>query len=529
MEVTLMDYWAKAPMDRDQMALFSPTLDAWIPADHPVRLFDEILSRLDWSSWESHYFRCVGQPPIHPRILAGVILYGMSFGMRSSRSLERACANSIDFLWLTSGRRVDHSTICNFRTKFHRELKDVSRQIGRISMTLGLIRLNQVGLDGTRIRSSNSKRKVFSAKTIEKQLAELDEQIEKMFSEAQDADDRERDLFGSSSTSSLPPKLSDLQKRKEALDKALALEKKIQARRRNRNKVPGHAPRVPVTDPDSATLPNKEGGLAPNYTPTAAVDSHRGFIVDTDVNGDGYESQTTVPTVDRIEETFGKKPVKLLADNAHGTGKNLKELEDRDIEAYIPPQHGVMETDHPAQRDDLTKAVPESDWDKLPRSRQLQNKLDKSAFIYNSAQDCYYCPLGRKMEYVGDLVNQRNSGRVRIRRYLCQSCDDCPLAGACLMGKSKQRSVTHDEFEAPRQVMLKRLKTTAGQEIYGRRQWICETPFALIKNYLKFRQFLLRGLDKVKTEWLWACISFNLSKLVREVIRMRAEFSAMSG
>ena len=100
MEVAVMNYWAKAPMDRNQMALFSPTLDSWIPADHPVRLFDEILSRLDWSSWESHYFGCVGQPPIHPRILASVILYGMSIGMRSSRSFERACANSIDFLWL---------------------------------------------------------------------------------------------------------------------------------------------------------------------------------------------------------------------------------------------------------------------------------------------------------------------------------------------------------------------------------------------------------------------------------------------
>ncbi len=524
-----MDYWAKAPMDRNQIALFSPTLDSWIPEDHPVRLFDEILSRVDWSSWECHYFGCVGQPPIHPRILASVILYGMSLGMRSSRSLERACANSMDYLWLTSGRRIDHSTICNFRTKFRRELKDVFRQIGRISMAMGLIRLNQVGLDGTQIRSNNSKKKVFSAETIEKQLAELNGQIEKMFSEAQDADDKERDLFGSTSTSSLPPKLSDIHKRKEALEKALELEKKIQARRHRHVKVPSKAPRVPVTDPDSAILPNKEGGMAPNYTPTAAVDGHRGFIVDTDVNGDGYESQTTVPTADRIEETFDRKPEKLLADSAHGTGKNLKELEDRDIKAYIPPQNCTTETNDSAQRDDLTKPVPESDWEKLPRKSQLKNKLDKSAFIYNSSKDCYYCPMGCKMEYAGDFVNKRNSRRVRIRKYFCQSCNECPLAGECLIGNSKQRCITHDEFEESRQVMLKRLKTTTGKEIYGHRKWICETPFALIKAYMKFRKFLVRGLEKVKTEWLWVCTSFNLSKLVREIARMRAKFNAMIG
>ena len=375
----MMDYWAKAPMDRNQIALFAPTLDSWIPEDHPVRLFDEILSRLDWSDWESHYFGCVGQPPIRPRILAGVILYGMSIGMRSSRSLERACANSIDYLWLTSGRRIDHSTICNFRTKFHQELKDVFRQIGRISMAMGLIRLNQVGLDGTRIRSNNSKKQILSADTIEKQLAELDEQIETIFSEAQAADEEERDLFGSTSPSSLPPKLSALHKRKEVLEKALELEKKIQARRHRHTKVSSKGPGVPVTDPDSSILPNKEGGMAPNYTPTAAVDSHRGFLVDADVNGDGYESQTTVPSVDRIEETFDKKPEKLLADSAHGTGKNLQELKDRDIEAYILPQNCATETNNPAQRDDLTKAVPKSDWEKLPRKSQLKNKLDKNA------------------------------------------------------------------------------------------------------------------------------------------------------
>jgi len=524
-----MDYWAKAPMDRNQIALFSPTLDSWIPKDHPVRLFDEILSRLDWSSGEYHYFGCVGQPPIRPQTLAGVILYGMSIGMRSSRSLERACANSIDYLWLTSGRRIDHSTICSFRTKFRRELKDVFRQIGRISMAMGLIRLNQVGLDGTRIRSNNSKKKVFSAETIEKQLAELDEQIEKMFSEAQAADEKERDLFGSTPTSSLPPKLSYLHKRKAALEKALVLEKKIQARRHRHTKGPSTAPGVPVTDPDSAILPNKDGGMAPNYTPTAAVDGHRGFIVDTDVNGDGYESQTTVPTVDRIEKIFDKKPEKLLADNAHGSGKNLKDLEDRAIEAYIPPQNCATETDHPAQRDNLMKPVPQSDWDRLPRNRQLKNKLDKSAFIYDSSKDCYYCPMAGKMEYVGDFVNKRNSRRVRIRKYLCQSCDNCPLAGECLIGNSKQRCITNDEFEEPRQVMLKRLKTTTGKEIYGHRKWICETPFALIKAYMKFRQFLVRGLEKVKTEWLWACTSFNLSKLVRELSRMRAQFNTMIG
>jgi len=65
---------------------------------------------------------------------------------------------------------------------------------------------------------------------------------------------------------------------------------------------------VPVTDPGSSILLNKEGGYAPNYISTVAVDSHRGFLVDADVTGDGYESHITVPAVDRIEETFDERP-----------------------------------------------------------------------------------------------------------------------------------------------------------------------------------------------------------------------------
>jgi hypothetical protein len=69
--------WATAPQCRDQIVLFPTRLDEAIGADHSVRLLDTILSQLDWSQWESLYDLRRGQPPIHPRILAGVILYGL--------------------------------------------------------------------------------------------------------------------------------------------------------------------------------------------------------------------------------------------------------------------------------------------------------------------------------------------------------------------------------------------------------------------------------------------------------------------
>jgi len=135
--------------------------------------------------------------------------------------------------------------------------------------------------------------------------------------------------------------------------------------------------------------------------------------------------------------------------------------------------------------------------------------------------------MGRRLEYFGNFISRRDSYKVTVRKYLCKSCVDCRLAKDCLIGKSKQRCVTHDGFEPARQKVIKRMRSTERKEIYGARKWLCETPFAVIKGYLKIRRFLLPGLEKVRTEWLWICTSYNLSKLVREIVRMRVRFSTL--
>ncbi len=190
-----MSGWNQAPSPRDQILLFRETLGDRIPENHTSRLFAEILDGLDWSSWEQHYVLVAGQPPIHPKVMAGAILYGLTHGLRSSRCLEWDCGNAIDFLWLVEGRTIDHSKFCDFRTKFQRELEYLFRQIGRVAMHLGLIRLNQVALDGTRGRANSSPHATASAKTLEERLKGLDEQIDKMLAEADQVDHRDMYLF----------------------------------------------------------------------------------------------------------------------------------------------------------------------------------------------------------------------------------------------------------------------------------------------------------------------------------------------
>jgi transposase len=523
-----MGYWAKPPMAREQIVLFAPTLEATISEDHPVRLLDEILRRMDWTAWEAEYHGRRGQPPIHPRVVAGVILYGLSRGVRSSRHLEYLLGNNLDFIWLAEGQRIDHSTLCEFRKEFRGPLKDLFRQLGRIALAMGLIRLNEVTLDGTRVKANNGRHETLRAADLEARLAALDAQIERLFAEADAADAADAQLFDTGKSSQqLPGELARLKTRQEQLQKALAEVQAADKARKREGIDPQQKPaQIPATDLDSKVLPNKEGGYAPNYTPLAAVDAHRGFIVDAEVIRDTNEQLETAPTVDRIEANFGEKPKNMLADGLHATGENLGALAERGVELYSPVLSRQPQPGNPACRADPTQPVPEAEWERLPRNPQTK-KLDKSCFVYDEPSDRYYCPQGRTLEFEETKSDLSAGGqRVYFRVYRCASCAGCPLGKDCRREDARVgRSISRDAQEKRREQLAAKMATAEAKAIYKKRLHAAETPFGILKHLMHLRQFLLRGLEHVKTEWLWACTAFNFGKLVREVARLRAKFS----
>lgn len=520
--------WAPPPMDRKQIVLFSPTLDAMIGEDHPVRLFDELLDLCDWSDWERQYCLVHGQPPIPPRVVAGVLLYAYSRGIRSSRVIEYMLGTNLDFMWLASGRPVDHSTLCKFRTDHKRELKDLFRQVFRIALRAGLARLECVALDATRVQANSSRHRTATAGTLEVRLAALDEEVERMLAEAAEADAKAPGLFGSVAPDRLPKGLADLRRRQERLRQAVAAAQAKDASRRTAkgDKKQGNkgsdsaAPKepkpcsVPVADPAATIQPNKEGGYAPNYTPVATTERAGGFIADAEVLAGGEEPQQAVATVDQLAEDFGTRPEQLLADSAYDSGEGLGDLAAREVEAYIPLHQRPNPATNPARRADPTQPVPEAQWDALAINVKTK-KLDRSAFVYDAASDCYYCPMGRRMPCSHATQKARRTGTAHYRVYRCAACGDCVLQARCVASQGGSRTVSRDQHEPHREAMDARLATPAGQAVYRDRKWIAETPFALLKAQMGLRQFLLRGLANVRTEWRWACTALNMMKLVR--------------
>jgi len=523
------DYWADAPMQRNQIALFAPTLDSTIADDDPVRLFDEVLAGMDWSEWEGEYHGRVGQPPIHPRHVAAAILYGLYRRIRSSRQWEEATHYRLDFIWLLHGRQIDHTTLAKFRTKFRQPLKGLFRQIGQFAMTLGLVRLCEVGFDGTRVKANNARHATRTAKTLEEKLAALDELFEEMMAQLDANDATQKTLDGQhESPTHLPAPLADLERRRQRVRDALTQAQAADESRRKLGKNPEKNPaQVPTTDPDARVMPNKEGGYAPNYTPTATTDGHRGFIVDCDVTDDVNEGSLAAPSVDRIEEMFDEKPEKFLTDGGNNSGPVMDEMEKRDVEFFAPVRSNQPEEGNPARRDDPTQPVAESDWPELPRNKQGQ--LDKTCFVYDADEDAYYCPQGHAMPHEQNKLDKRGHEPINRGIYRCGSCDGCPLAAACLSPTTKRgRTITRDQYEEVRERTAARMSLDSSQELFRRRSWIAETPFGILKSVIGLRQFLLRGLEKVQTEWTWAVTTFNLGKLVRELAQLRAEFAKLA-
>lgn len=522
-------YWQEAPLPREQLVLFAETLEQRIPEDHPVRILDEILSRMNWTGWESEYHGSFGQPPIHPSVMCKVLLFGMIRRIRSSRQIEYNLRHSIDFIWLASGRTIDHSTLSEFRRKHPQQLKDLYRQMVQLAIDLGVAKLAELCIDGTRVLANASRRNTLKGKSVEKLLAELDQQITAAMRELETNDSLDSLFDDGQRADQLPCALRDMKSRQAQLEAALAQLQGMDQQRKGEGIDPQKNPaQLPTADWDSRVLPNKEGGYAPNYTPMAVSETENGFIVGADVLIGNVEHLAMMAMVDAIEDDFGETPETLMGDSAYCTGPNLQAMEAREMELLSPLAREEPQ-DNPADREDVTQPVADEDVDRLPINPQTKC-FAKQAFVYDEAADCFHCPAGTALTREGTEKARRSGVTIKVVSYRGHECSACVYLERCLKNPQSKRGrkVTRDGFEPFRRRHSERMQAEDAKARYKRRQHYGETPFAVLKAALDLRRFLLRGIGGVQQEWLWGCTAFNLKKLISLWEEVRAKRSEMT-
>ena len=526
--------WAVPPMDRDQLVLFTSSLDEVIPDDHLVRVLDEILRSLDWTKFEQAYHGTLGARPMHPRVLAAVILYGHLTRVRSSRQLEAALWCRVDFRWLAEGFQMDHSTLSNFRKQFAGLLKDINTQFGVLAYQLGVTTLTQFGFDGTRLRASNARQRTVAVAKLDEIERKLQQTFVELEQQVADADAHDEEQLDGGSLHRVSKDLANTENRLIAVRRAQTEIARVKAAR---EPVPN---RIPLTDPQSRVSPNKEGGCAPNYTPLANVDRESGLILDVDVIQNTDEEQHLVSSLAALEAGFAEAGLaqhveSLAADGKFVTGPNLEALAQRNTTFYGPI----------AKQPDFVKRVagrtpiPAEKWPELPTEvvrkgtagQPDEVQLAKEAFLYEASQNCYWCPLGQKLSYTGTTSEMRpgTGRRVERQRYRAEAavCASCPLRAKCLKGEGEQRTLSRDQYDAHRDTLRQRMTADGSAEQMTRRQAEGERPFAVVKQQMGIRQFLLRGQENVLKEWRWITSSANLQVLARYWRQSRDQISSV--
>jgi transposase len=521
-----MEKYIRATQDRDQQTLFRETLEESLPDDHPVRSVDSIVDLFDFSEWECEYSGG-GRPSYTPWDMSKLLLYGNMVGLRSSRKLEYACLNNRDFIWLMRGLTPDHDTIADFRKRNGKRFRQIFRESVRVGIEAGIISMRQIAIDGTRVQSNSSRWGTKSKKEIERILEGLDLKIDEMMSQAEEEDRAEDRIFGrGQSPNHLPKELADLQKRKELLTKAYekVVEKTERAKRRS---LASENKRVPLTDPDSDVMMSKGGGFAPNYNAYVAVDCESGMIVAKGVDSDHMDESHMRRMCEESMEVTGMKVDQVLADSGYSSTQNLEYLEDKGIDACMPPLNTSLERKKKVEKRAWPDGVPEVasgkdgiviDTTSLPLNKE--GRFDKSAFRYDEEHDCYVCPMGHEMTRCGRTRSRTRHPKMKYR-YRCNECMQCPFKSVCAPGKFNRTINRNSDAKIHERHKIKMEDPRRIKDYKLRRQTV-EPAFGIIKEVQKLRMFLTRGSESVETEWTIASTAFNIRKLLRSYDRILA-------
>ncbi len=332
-------------------------------------------------------------------------------------------------------------------------------------------------------------------RTIKDELPDLNEIIQREIEEGIKVDEAEDETYGDKNTDELPNGIT----RKTIVER---IQDKYQAgdeRRKDKikkqiDKVQEESEKVDsaisFTDPDCRFMPNSKNVKEYSYNPQVAVDSSFGIIISSDVTSEATDKNNLQPTINQAEENVGELPegTKVSSDNGYYSSLNLKFLKEKRLDGYIP---------------DLNTAT------RMKGIEVKINPFSKENFRYDPNEDCFICPNDSRLKFRFEYLDITKNGNVR--KYWGNDCKQCPDMKKCTKNYREGRVIKDSEgMEIERLKMKEKMSTAEGRHI---RKKVVECVFGHIKGNLGFREFLLRGKERVKIEFNLACIASNLRRI----------------
>lgn len=303
----------------EQAYLLPPSVREVLGEGHLCFFVHRAVEKLNLEAFVKAYSE-EGHPAYHPALLLKVWLYAYAVGITSSRRLEERIKEDLALRYLAGGARPDYWALNDFRRRQKLAVNNTFTQVVELARSLGMGKLGHVAIDSTRIAANAAADEVDTQEKLRRQRAKIRKQIRRWQQqcEAEDPNEGAGTRVAREALEKLEQKLAEIPERLERLKKS-GLKK------------------LSRTDEDSRFLRQRQGYVL-GYTGTVAV-SEDYLIVAQQVSQAGSDNELLVPMVDRVEQECGERPRQVSADSGFFSQENLRAMQERGIDAYVPDSH----------------------------------------------------------------------------------------------------------------------------------------------------------------------------------------------
>jgi transposase len=447
--------------DRYQQGSYSPA--AKLSEGDLVFFLLETVPRLDLSRFYTPYEKEMrGAPPYHPAMMSCLLIYAYCVGVFTSRKIALACERNLAFIAIVGDERPDFRTISDFRKDHLDAFIELFVQVLRLAKEAGMVTLGNVSTDGTKLQGNASRHKAMSYGYMTKEVERLREEIEALVTQAVQQDEADDAALGSRRGDELPAELERREQRLAAIEAAMQrLEEQAKA------EAEAERQRRAEADAERERQGQKRRGRPPKAVEETPPDNAQMSFTDAELhimqtNNKGWDycgnAQASVDDAYQIilagDVTAAPNDKQQAAPMAHATLANLA-------------QAGI---DRPTDESGEPQAIPAT--------------LDNG----------YYSEAAT------------------------QALEDLGFDPYIAAGRQKHHEPEAEASAEPATAkahMAAKVRTPEGKALYARRKVIVEPVFGQIKEARGFRRFLLRGLKKIRGEWLLVCLTHNLLKVWR--------------
>ena len=478
----------------DQSVMIPLNFSQVFPQGTFERFLVDTIQQFDLSQFEKAWTDKSGETPYDPRSLLGIILYGFSVGVYSSRKLSKACANDFRYMLISGYAEPEHTTICRFILQHQEALKNLFVQILYIADNMNLIDYRMIAIDGTKIKGNASKQFSGTIDDFRKKKDKIEAKIKKALEKQAEADTMD-DLDEKQYWAAKADRYRKSKDRITTFLETATVKKNENGTEREQN----------GTDPDCRMM-KSNGVYLSGYNGQVGIDVSSGLLIGAEVvdqTNDKHAFPTVVEAIKAsLPEASGAKvdTSAYLADNGYYTPDTLDYARTHGLEIYVS--------------DRTSSALYDESGCSTQKITSKDCQIEKTA----EGDITLICPgLTRWTTYQVIKCNERTVYRFHtgVKKPECLQCRFWSRCAGATKSMKKdfeidERLVNSNEFMVAHR---ERLHSAAGKRMYSKRMSAVERVFGNVKENGRYRSVLRRGLQKVETEWKLISSCFNLRRM----------------